>query len=207
MEILNSLRQATRTLHGNIEELPICKAMLASDVSHATYAKLLGELYHIHAAYESALASQTDLQRCWPNTPSRAAAIARDLKVLGYTLEETPATAQEWVSDLEALGHAAAWAGVGYVLEGSRMGSRVLVKCLAPALELKPELGHGLDYHLDAGEDPNGNWRAVMGALAAMDRSPEAHEAMVAAAVRTFEELYAIHERIEHTHPQLEPVS
>ncbi len=194
MEILNELRQATGAIHGRIEELPICREMLAGTVDRAAYARLLGDVFHLHRAYETALAACPSVAALWPQTPSRAAAIARDLAVFGVAPRSTPSRVVEWQADIEALDHPAAWAGVGYVVEGSRLGSRVLVKSLAAAFGVEPVPGVGLDYHLDAGDDPNGNWRRVLGALAALDRGPQARRAIVAAAVATFEALYELHE-------------
>jgi heme oxygenase len=139
----------------------------------------------------------------WPQTPSRAAAISRDLAVLGTSPCPTPGWIGEWLAGIEALDQPAAWAGVGYVVEGSRLGSRVLVKSLAAGFGVEPALGIGLDYHLDAGDDPTGNWRRVMGALAALDHGPQARDAIVAAAVATFEVLYELHEMAADPMPAL----
>jgi heme oxygenase len=194
MEILNELRQATGAIHGRIEELPICREMLAGTVDRAAYARLLGDLFHLHRAYETALAACPPVAALWPQTPSRAAALARDLAAFGVAPRPTPGRVVEWQADIEALEHPAAWAGVGYVVEGSRLGSRVLVRSLATGFGLKPALGVGLDYHLDAGDDPSGNWRRVLGALAALDRDPPSRRAILTAAVATFEALYELHE-------------
>jgi hypothetical protein len=64
---------------------------------------------------------------------------------------------------------------------------------------MEMRLGVGLDYHLDAGEDPMGNWKRVMAALAALDRDPAARTAMLTAAVRTFEMLYTLHEAVRES--------
>jgi heme oxygenase len=191
VEILNILRSATGAVHARIEELPVCRAMLVGEVDREQYTDLLGQLYHLHEQYETEMAASG---LAWPNTPSRAAAIARDLKAFDAEIGDVPDTVNEWIDAIGALGHPAAWAGVGYVLEGSRMGSRVLVKSVSKGLGLPMQLGVGLDYHLDAGVDPNGNWRQVMAALVAADE-PGSRETIVNAAVATFDAMYALHER------------
>jgi heme oxygenase len=191
MEILGILRGATGAIHGRIEELPVCKALLAGDVDADTYAALLGSLLHLHEAYEAEIAASGVR---WPATPSRAAALQRDLSFFGADAGDVPAVIDEWIEAIHHLEHASAWAGVGYVLEGSRMGSRVLVKSISRGLELEPRLNNGLDYHLDNGSDPNGTWKQVMGALVAADTDAAARTAIVTAAVATFEAIYALHE-------------
>lgn len=196
MEILNELRKATAALHARIEELPMSRAMLAGTVDRTAYARLLADLYHVHAVYESALAGCAEVAACWPATPSRAAAIRRDLAVLGGTIGPMPDWVGHWQAAVEGAGHPAAWAGVGYVVEGSRLGSRLLARSLAAAFGRPPVLGVGLDYHLDAGDDPAANWRQVLTALATLDRGPVAREAILAAAVVTFETLYDRYESV-----------
>ncbi len=194
MEILNELRKATGPIHTRIEELPICKGLLAGTVDRLAYARLLSLLQPLHESFESALNEVSALTGIWPSTPSRAAALGRDLAVFGTELEPAIEAVRDWFDGLQSLGHPAAWAGAGYVFEGSRMGSRVLVKCVAQAFHIPLQMGAGLDYHLDSGEDPTGNWKRVMGALAAADHGSEARAAMIDAAVRTFEVIYALHE-------------
>jgi heme oxygenase (biliverdin-IX-beta and delta-forming) len=193
MEILNQLRAATGAVHTRIEALPVCEQILAGTIDRESYAALLGNLFHLHDRYESAL-NASSIASIWPVTPSRAAAIDRDLPIFNHEPGSLPDIVEEWQSEIEALDHPAAWAGVGYVLEGSRMGSRVLVRSLAKAFEIEPRLGVGLDYHLDAGSDPNGTWRAVMAALVALDDDGTARDAIIRAAMSTFEAMYALHE-------------
>lgn len=194
MEVLNALRQATGTIHARIEQLPLCQEMLRGCVSRSDYTQLLQSLYHVHAAYEDRVERCPALQQVWPQTPSRAAAITRDLHALGASPGQRPERITDWIHQVEALGHPVAWAGVGYVLEGSRMGSRVLVRPLAEALGVPPRLGVGLDYHLDSGTDPRGNWQSVIAALNALGTSEPARDAIVAAAVATFETMFALFE-------------
>jgi heme oxygenase len=199
MEILTELRAATGPIHQRIEELPASKAMLAGEIDRAAYAQLLVNLYHLHAAFEVEHAATPEVAAVWPQTPSRAAALARDLQAFDVDPGEAPMWVADWIAEMHSCAHPAAWAGAGYVFEGSRMGSRILARSLSRGLGLEMRLGVGLDYHLDAGEDPMGNWKRVMAALAALDRDPAARTAMLTAAVRTFEMLYTLHEAVRES--------
>ena len=191
MEIVNELRKATGPIHTRIEELPVCKAMLAGEVNAAGYQRLLGSLWCLHSAFEQGVAA---LGAHWPGGPSRANAIERDLAQLGGVIPgEAPACVADWSEEMAALAviSPTAWAGAGYVFEGSRMGSKVLIGPVSRALGLEIRPGNGLDYHLDGTPD---GFRRVMGALIGLDRSPEDRRAMIEAAVRTFEVIYALHQ-------------
>jgi heme oxygenase len=192
VEILTALRAATGPAHARIEQLPICADMLNGPLDREEYVRLLTDLYHISDAVEEGLAALPG----WPACPSRAAAAARDLAVLGGRTGDRPEWVAEWIDAVRRVGHPAAWAGVGYVMEGSRMGSRVLAKTVARGLGLLVQTCSGLDYHLDAGADPAGTWKAVLVALADHGRDATAGSAMVAAAIATFELLYSRHEAI-----------
>lgn len=206
MEILNRLRSATGPIHGRIELLPACQAMLAGTVAREDYVRLLHSLYHLHRTFEAALLACPEVLRVWPATPSRAEAIARDLATFGVEEGPMPESVNDWVEDIRSHNHVAAWAGCGYVFEGSRMGSRVLARTVARALGLELRLGVGLDYHLDAGEDPNGNWRRIMAALSALAPDDHAQTAMTEAAVRTFEVMYSLHEAVGEPETVFQPV-
>jgi heme oxygenase len=194
MDVRAELRAATGPHHTRIEQLPVAAAMLAGTIDRGAYARLLRGLYHLHAAFEAGLAAEPGAAAVWPRTPSRAAALERDLRAFGMPPGGEDPAVGAWAADVAACGHPAAWAGAGYVFEGARMGSRVLARSLARGFGLEPRLGVGLDYHLDAGPDPAGDWTRVLGALAELGREPDARRAAVAAAVRTFEALHAIHE-------------
>jgi heme oxygenase len=194
MDVLTELRAATGPLHARIERLPIAGAMLAGAVTRAAYARLLGGLFHTYAAFEDGLGGAAEVAAVWPETPSRRLALARDLGAFGADPGTAPAAVGEWADALAASGQPAAWAGAGYVFEGSRMGSRMLVRSIARGFGLDPRPGVGLDFHLDAGPDPVGSWKRVTAALEALGGDPAPRAALVAAAVRTFELLYALHE-------------
>ncbi len=201
MEILNRLREATADIHRRIEKLPFSRRMLTGQISRREYTVLLQALLHIHQSYERILNACPALRTLWPQCPSRAAALARDLECLGVELNDRPGWVEEWISQIDALQEPMAWAGAGYVLEGSRQGSRFLAAPLAKALDLPLQMGVGLDYHLDNGPDPAQTWRAVGLALSNLATRLQNPNSIVAAAVITFENLHSLYRDIS-TLPQ-----
>ncbi|MDW8244628.1 MAG: biliverdin-producing heme oxygenase [Thermogemmata sp.] len=187
MEILAELRRATSQLHSLIEELPVSCAMRAGLIDRMTYIRLLVDLYHIHSVYETQLSTHPEVAIVWPDAPSRAAAIRQDLSVFAADPGPTPRWTSAWSASIEELEHPAAWAGVGYVIEGSRFGSQLLVKSLATALNVPMAPGYGINYYLDIGNDVASYWKKVTLALTKLDSCHQARQAIVNAAIRTFE--------------------
>ncbi|WP_439621909.1 biliverdin-producing heme oxygenase [Gemmata sp.] len=194
MELIDELRTVTRPIHTRIEQLPAARELAQGRIGREPYLDLLGRLYWVHATFEAELDRAPVVRAAWPAEAERAAAVARDLEVLGGDPPcAPPAAVTEWRHRLRARGHHAAWAGAGYVLEGSRMGSRVLAAPLARALAVPPGAGVGLDYHRDGLADPVGRWERVRAALAALDEGGANRAHITFGAVATFELMLAVH--------------
>ena len=194
MDLLSDLRAATRDAHDRIERLPSAQAMAGGRIGRDEYVAVLGRLYWAHATFEAAVTRSPDLAAAWPAEAVRAAAAARDLRALGSAPTDCPPEAVlAWADGLDGAGRPAAWAGAGYVLEGSRLGGRVLAGPLAAALDVPPGPGRGLDYHREGLDDPGGRWARVRAALVAVDATPADRDALVAGAVATFALMAALH--------------
>jgi heme oxygenase len=196
MDLFDELRTGTRAAHDAIERHPAAVAMFRGTVDRAEYAAVLGRAYWVHAVFESEHGACEELARCWPAEAVRADAAARDLAALGGCVAaDPPLEVGIWADRLRhrAETDPAVWAGVGYVLEGARMGSRVLVGPVARALRVPVAPGVGVDYHLDGLSDPGGRWKRVRDAIAAADRTPADRAAILRGAVDTFAVMAAVH--------------
>ena len=198
MDPLHHLRAATRPLHDRIEQLPVCRAMAAGTVGRDEVAAVTAGMWHAYRAFERELARHAKVAAVWPPLEGRSAALARDLDALGAEPGDEPAFVRDWADCLRerAQTDPEVWAGAGYVFEGSRMGSRVLLPALATALGVHPRPGVGLDFHLAAVQDA-GVWPALRKALPALGGTPAAQSAMLDGAVATFELMIALHAAAE----------
>ena len=79
----------------------------------------------------------------------------------------TDLDAERVILQLDGLGaeSPAVWAGVLYVLEGSRMGSMILVGRLAEALGLEVAAGVGLDFHYEGMSEAPRRFKALKSRL------------------------------------------
>jgi heme oxygenase len=202
MTLPDQIRSALAADHAAVEATPFARAMVSGRIAPADYAAGLAGLYHLHAALEGGLGEAAG--RCPevaavydPDRMARSPLAARDLAALGAPPagEPGPAVARlarrfaDWAAG-------APWALLGplYVLEGSRMGSMVLVRSLAPALGVDRRPGAGLDYHLDGIATRPQDWQVFRAALAGLPLTPAQRADVLAAAVATMGgllELYA----------------
>lgn len=194
--LVRAMREAIEDDHRRIEETPLSQALMGASVSPNMYRCLLQQMLPIHRVVERA----SEGHRLYSPTMARCASIRRDIDRLGQIegpdrlLQETSAV----VSMLEAMMGACPWAFVGpiYVLEGSRMGSRLIIGPLAQALRRPPELGQGLDYHLENAEEAPRRFRAWKRSLDEAVIEPNDRAAAIDAAGALMHALVEIYQSI-----------
>ncbi|WP_439627320.1 biliverdin-producing heme oxygenase [Gemmata sp.] len=201
MTLPDRIRQAIATDHTAIEDTPFARAMTMGAIDRDAYADGLRELYHLHAAVEAALgiaaAECREVAALFhPGHMTRSTLIAADLVALGSLPAVEPGAAvAAFAGELAGWAADRPWALLGplYVLEGSRMGSMVLVRSLAPALRVDRRPGAGLDYHLDGIPTRPQEWQRFRAALAAAPLTDEQQADALAAAVATMRTLVALY--------------
>lgn len=196
MDTITALRVATRPLHTRVEETPLAQALANGTVNRADYTTLVGVLLGLYETFEKHTAPHAELQAVWHDLPQRTAALRRDLVALGAEPVAVKSVAvSHWAEQLEAIAETtpSVWAGAGYVLEGSRMGSRMLLPKVAEALQVLPQPGTGVDFHLEASNVPRDFFPRLLGALTAIDQTPTTRDALVRGAVATFELMITLH--------------
>lgn len=152
IEIRSFLRDETSELHRELD------AIVGVFPDRATYARFLQGSYCHRAPVEAALLNATAVgasswrpRRLMPELEADLAALALPL----------PAAEPFHLSN-----DMAAFLGAAYVLEGSALGARVLVKGVG-ALEFGPEYGA---RYLSAQAGSLDSWRALLAALEGLDR-------------------------------------
>jgi heme oxygenase len=171
--MFSALREAIAADHDAIEKTPYAAAMAQGSIGREDYLLGLVQLYHVHAALEVAVAQGTELKPFFTSAMARTPAIKRDLAHFGRRVEDyavlpqTQAIATEILRLAKTAPHNLL-AHI-YVLEGSRMGSLVLTKPIAQALQVQPEENCGIDYHVEgARETPLRlrGWKEAVGGVA-----------------------------------------
>lgn len=152
-----ALKRATNEAHDRVEAVVRSAGMFDTPEGFRRY---LTATFEMRARYERLL-DLNGAARVWADYPGRriAGLVAQDIVDLGG---EVPST----LPDEEKTYSAGELLGVMYVLEGSSLGARILVKSVA---EMGFSAGFGARHLFTQAED-RGAWRSF---IAAMDASPE----------------------------------
>jgi heme oxygenase len=133
-----------------------------------------------------------------PNLPRRKLLIAdrAALAAPAEPFESEPLAAwQEALQEEEAVSPWV-WAGALYVLEGSRMGSRMLAKTVAAALQLPLRPGLGLDYHLAGLSDGGQTWQEFKAFLENAPVTASESDSFARGVERTFQVMFDVYEEL-----------
>jgi heme oxygenase (biliverdin-IX-beta and delta-forming) len=175
------LRDATRVLHDRAEAHA---ETAVGGIDAAAYARLLAALLPLYGGIEEALESFHEWSRLDPPLDivarRRSQLLVADLHTLGVEVQEGREHAAA-APRLELFDHAL---GALYVVEGSRLGGRVLAARI---------VGGSRSIEVDAfrflrsdGFDVGGSWRELRASLAAYAVDPPTRARVVAGATETF---------------------
>ncbi|QVL33762.1 biliverdin-producing heme oxygenase [Telmatocola sphagniphila] len=198
MSLLHRARTASGDLHRRIENTPLAQQLARGTVERDTYLRLLEVLLPIHTAVEAQLAHPPLNVLTNPNLPRRSLLIA-DRAALAAPAEpfesEHLSAWQEALQEEEAVSPWV-WAGALYVLEGSRMGSRMLAKTVAAALQLPLQPGLGLDYHLAGLSDGGQTWQEFKAFLENAPVTASESDSFARGVGRTFQVMFDVYEEL-----------
>lgn len=183
--ILDQLKSGTAAVHASLE-----RRLLLSQAAPtlASYASYLRAMHGFVAPLEEGFRRLPEpwAARLELNRRCRAELIVADLDALSSRLgPSSPALVR--CTALPAQGSVAQALGALYVLEGSTLGARWIVRHLAPL-----EIDGASAYLRSYGDDLGSMWQKMRAALMAHSaQSPEQDAQVVAAALETFERLDA----------------
>lgn len=186
--VRRALRSATGPAHARLHTNVAFAALLRGDLSRPGYTGLLQQLYGLHLPIEKRLARFCDTpSMAWWEVgaaPSRASQLRYDLKVLGVDEAMIAATAQADVL-LPTPSCPAGALGCAWVVEGSALGGRFM------ASQVVAILGEGWSERGGAffasSSNQSSRWRLCCDAVESYRDDPTSIDAMVGAAVQTFE--------------------
>lgn len=171
--LARQLRDATRDAHRALDHHPALQCLLAPTLTREAYAASLLALYPAHAALESRVCREIARLGLGLRVPRRLPRLADDLGTLGLTPEANASDAGYLPASPATL------AGELYVLEGSRLGGRVIADRLRHSLG--PEVPHAF-FSLDMAP---GEWPRRLAELEALCQ-PGEREAALAGAREAF---------------------
>ena len=159
--VVRAVRARLAVLHPRIEATPLAQGLLAGTATREAYGCLLDALAGVHAVVDPALAGDHTLCELFGHPALRGDALVADRLVLGRRtpLPAVPLGLPPLLKDHPGR------VGTAFVIEGSRLGSRLLLTPLAGLLGCPLTAGQGLDYHLQDAEVAPRRWAATLDRL------------------------------------------
>jgi len=203
-QIMTSLREATKQLHAEAEQHPVQKRFVSGELTRDGYVAWLGQMLHMHQAFEPELdrlaRSARHFTRVLDRYHQKTPLIVDDLQFLGVEAEAvkpTPAATRfaAYVQNL-ADDRPAALLGVAYVFEGSTNGGKFLVRAARHAYGLAGD--RGARYLDPYGQEQVERWGAFRQGMNEADLSPEENRGIVDVACETFRGIIAVLDDIEN---------
>jgi heme oxygenase len=173
------LRRATAALHSEIESRLDWPGKIRS---LAAYRCCLERLYRFYAPIEAAwdgFAGWASVGLILPEIP-HTARLAADLAALGVAPAELAWAPQECLPSLEDFPHAL---GAVYVIEGSTLGSQLLLRCFSDTLGTA--IAGADSFFRGYGAGTGGRWRQVCTSLDRYGAEQEQERARVVAGARS----------------------
>lgn len=191
------LKSETHDQHTRAERHPVQHSLIGGRTTTADHIRYLEQMHHMHEGFERALRRAAAASRIVGSFVQehhyRLPQIRKDLAYFQAAELSGPSEGTQrfitWVEDLAA-SDPEALLGVLYVLEGSTNGGRFIARALRRALSLTGEGGTAFfDPH---GEAQSERWGAFKQALDTLPLPQETQDAIVAAAIRTFDAIVDI---------------
>ncbi len=178
--IINKLRIHTSTLHSALEQTSLSVSLLDENVSQDDCVAYLQKMREIVAFYEAKVFS--GLSETLTDLPKREKLllIDKDLKYLApHALSST--IFKNPVAENPSVAYAL---GCMYVMEGSTLGGKVILKHVSKALGIIPEQGGS--YFAGYGEETGHYWKSFLHILQEYSANNDADDEIIRGAKDTF---------------------
>lgn len=183
-EFIKALRTKTMPAHKQLEEVPLSARIVSPDVTKSEYAQYLEQMYAVNNDVEKNVYPLLKNVVADVDSRNKAHQIEADLKVIGEGSlpADSPITAnRSEMSEAFAL-------GVMYVIEGSTLGGRVILKNIQPALQYTEE--NGATYFGGYGANTGKYWESFMQVLTNYPEDEATEQEVIAGADYAFSAIY-----------------
>jgi len=184
---LEKLRAATTESHTGLETLPVSTSIMNPAVTDKEYALYLGLMHDVVKDAEENIFPVVYKNVEGLDVHPKAQFIDADLKTLGVAKAQASNPLTQNL-DVAAITPAFAF-GVMYVIEGSSLGGRVILKNINGALGHDSE--SGATYFSGYGAQTGSHWKAFLGALIQYADVNDSEEEIIAGANFAFDAISA----------------
>ena len=182
LDFLNALKTETAVSHKKLESLPISSCILSPDMKINDYAHYLRLMYDVHYDLEQNIFPLLVDLEIDLNDRTKKHLIEQDLNFLGFlqTLP-TPVFNTQNLSIPFAL-------GIFYVVEGSTLGGRFILKNLETIKGL--DQGNGVAYFTGYGNKTGSQWKSFLNFLTNYEEQFNCKNEIIEGATYAFDCIY-----------------
>ncbi len=191
---LQRLKTATAPHHAALEAQPLLQVLMTPAVSRKLYRDYLMRMQKISQAFERTILPLLSAFLFAPKQLS-SELIEEDLGKLFFNNETLPSLPGFAFSQTSTLPFA--W-GIAYVMEGSKLGGRVIFKHLQKTLEINENNGGA--YLANKGADTGAEWKEFLQKLSAYTKAYCCEEELISGAIFGFASIHHYFETNEKVH-------
>lgn len=158
---LPRLQEATRARHEALEQSPHLARLISSHLSLGEYTYVLQRMLGFHDVSEWRLAAVSDRLPLDTSARKKAHLAARDLQHLGMTPDSISSLPR--CASVPTISNVDAALGLLYVVEGSTLGGRIILRHLGTSIRLTADAG--ASFFAGYGSATGAMFREVCGAI------------------------------------------
>ena len=182
VDFLENLKSQTATAHKNLESLPVSASILSPNMKISDYCHYLSLMYDVHKSTQEMVFPL--LKNFISDLEERAKTqlILDDLSFLNYTKKESVCIFNNQDINVPfAL-------GILYVIEGSTLGGRFILKNIETIPGLDQQ--NGVSYFTGYGNKTGSYWKAFLNELTAYENENQCADDIIKGAVYAFDCIY-----------------
>jgi len=182
VDFLDRLKNHTAKSHQKLESLPVSASILSPNMLIADYCHYLSLMYDVHQSTQDIIFPL--LADVIPDLEERAKTqlINEDFSFLHYTKNKiNPVFRDNDINIPFAL-------GILYVVEGSSLGGRFILKNLEKIPGL--DQGYGVSYFTGYGNKTGSYWKTFLNQLTAYEQQNKVQDEIIKGAVYAFDSIY-----------------
>ncbi|QEE50428.1 biliverdin-producing heme oxygenase [Flavobacterium alkalisoli] len=176
---LERLRAKTSVAHTNLEQLPVSVSIVNPNVTNKEYVHYLNLMHDVVKQAEEEIFPALTAFVPDVNERNKTSLLENDLKALGFYKTQLHKPFENTASMSPAFAM-----GVLYVIEGSSLGGRVILK------NIHTSLGHteeqGASYFAGYGNQTGSKWKSFLNALTAYEAQTNNEKEIIAGAEYAF---------------------
>lgn len=176
---LERLRAKTSVAHTNLEQLPVSVSIVNPNVTNEEYVHYLNLMHDVVKQAEEEIFPALTAFVPDINDRNKTSLLENDLKTLGFSKTQLHKPFENTASMTPAFAM-----GVLYVVEGSSLGGRVILKNIHTALGHTEE--KGATYFAGYGNQTGSKWKSFFNALTAYEAQTNNQEEIIAGAEYAF---------------------